>query len=232
LIDEAGDLRLIDPKTEGKRLLEEFLNERDGVIRSGRMKLTREDLAWPGELRFPTLGFEYGEFGLIKLSFEAQHSSTLSYEDVRERFGIRFVLDKHARWGVSVVATREPLSFWLAELRRFWPAPPGPEYFDRVLEDVSPRAVANEEGGLAPSWRCPSLLKAVYLMLYLDETSRVRLLKCQAPNCPDYYRAGPLSRDSLYCPPPPGRAQSKCASRAASAMYRERQRKRRDLHTT
>lgn len=225
-IDQDGKLRVIDPKTEGARLLENSLNKHDGQFRSARLKLLREKLTWPDELRFPTLGVELGAFGLhTKLSFRGHHSRTNSYDDVRERFGIRFVLDEHAR-GVSIIATREPLDSWLAELGRFWPTPPGPEYFDRMLEDVSPRAVANEEGGLASSWRCPSLLKAIYLMLYLDQTSSVRLLKCQAPNCPDYYRAGPLSRDSLYCPPPPGKKRSRCASRASSAMYRERQRNR------
>jgi hypothetical protein len=231
-IDQDGELRVIDPKTEGKRRLENLLNEHDGSFRSVRLKLLPEALAWPDELRFPTLSVDHGAFGLHKLSFRGHHSLTHSYDDVRERFGIRFVLDRHARNGVSIIATREPLNFWLAELERFWPTPPGPKYFDRVLEDVLPRAVANEEGDLAPSWRCPSLLKALYLMLYLDHVvASVRLLKCQAPNCPDYYRAGPLSRDSRYCPPPPGKKQSKCASRAASAMYRERQRKSRNSDT-
>jgi hypothetical protein len=227
LIDQAGKLREIDPKTEGKQLLQELLEERDGPFRWARVKLKGNNLAWPGELRFPILGVDRGEFGLDKPSSGWQHSGTRSYDEVRELFGISFVLDVQARGGVSIVATREPLNFWLAELRKFWPMPPGPAYFDQALEDVSPRAVANEEGGLASSWRCPSLLKAAYLMLYLDEISSVRLLKCQAPNCPEHYRAGPLSRDSLYCPPPPGREQSKCASRASSAMYRERQRKSR-----
>ena len=231
-IDGTGKLTEIDPQTEGKRRLEQLLDKRDGPFKLGPLELKPKDLAWPSELRFPTLSLDYGEFGLHKPWLGGRHTSTRSYEEVRERFGIRFVLDQHARTGVSIIATREPLDFWLDELRKFLPAPPGPEYFDQALEDVSPRAVANQEGGLASSWRCPSLLKAVYLMLYLDVTSSVRLLKCQAPNCPDYYRAGPLSRPSKYCPPSLGEEQSKCASRASSAMYRERQRKSRNSDTT
>ena len=222
---------MIDPKTVGKRLLEKLLNKRDGPFRAGRLELKRKELAWPNELRFRTLGLDYGEFGLHKPSFGWQHSSARSYEEVRERFGIRFVLDEHTRAGVSIVATREPLNFWLAELRNFRPTPPGSEYFDQTLEDVRPRAVANAEDGIASSWRCPSLLRAVYLMQFLDEDAKVRLQKCQAPNCPEYYRVGPKSRPSKYCPKEPGEKQSKCTTRATSQRYRERQRERRKSDT-
>jgi hypothetical protein len=106
-----------------------------------------------------------------------------------------------------------------------------PPVFTHV-KTTTDTSVANEEGSLASSWRCPSLLKAVYLMLYLDEVASVRLLKCKAPNCTECFRVGPFSRDSLYCPPAPCKKQSKCASRASSAMYRERQRNRRDGDAT
>jgi hypothetical protein len=225
--DRTGELRIIDPKREGTRLLEKLLDQRYGPFGSGRgVELKRKDLTWPDELRFPRLGLDYGEFGLQKPSFGDRHSNACPYEEVQERFGIRFVLDEHAREGVSIIATREPLDFWLAELKSFRPAPPGPAYFDQTLEGVSPRAVANEEGSLDPSWRCPSLLKAVYLMLYLDETAGTRLLKCQAPGCPEYYRVGPRGRESFYCPPPPGRKESRCTSRVTSQRYRERQRRK------
>jgi len=225
LIDQAGRLDVIDPKTEGKRRLEELLDKRDGPFTAGRFKLKRKEVIWPGELRFPTLGLDYGEFGLHKSPFGWQHSSACSYEEVQERFGIRFVLDEHAPGGVSVIATREPLDIWLAELRAFQPSPPGSEYFDRALDDVPLRAVANEEGSLPFSWRCPSLLKAVHLMLYLDGMFGVKLQKCQAPDCPEYYRVGPRSRESMYCPPPLGKKESACTSRMSTQKLRERQRK-------
>jgi hypothetical protein len=232
LIDQTGELRVIDPKTEGKRRLENLLNRRDGPFRSGRLELKRKELSWPWEMRFPTLGLDYGEFGLHKPSFGWQHSSARSYEEVQECFGIRFVLDEHASAGVSIVATREPLNYWLAELKNFRLAAPASAYFEQTLEGVSLRTMANEESSLPYSLRCPSLLKAIYLMLYLDGAFGVRLQKCQSPHCTEYYRVGPRSRDSLYCPPSPGEKQSKCASRASSAMYRERQRNRRDGDAT
>jgi hypothetical protein len=224
LIDQGGRLRAIAPETEGKRLLEDLLERRRGPRTSGgRITLKRSSVTWPEELRFPELGMDFGGgLGLIQPMFGWRRSSALPYDKVRERFGIRFVLDEHARAGVSIITTREPLDFWLSELEAFQPAPAGPAYFDGTLEGVSPRAVANDDGSLASSWRCPSLLKAVYLMLYLDKTAGVRLQKCRAPGCPEYYRVGPRSRESLYCPPPPGRKQSRCASRASSQMYRER----------
>jgi hypothetical protein len=232
LIDQCGELRVIDPATEGKRLLEDLLHDRwecrEGLLPSGeRLTLDRRRVTSPNELRFPELRLDAGEFGLIEPSSEwRRHSRARSYEEVRELFGIRFVLDEHTPEGVSVVATREPLEFWRRELVRFQPAPSGAAYFDNMLEGVTPRAVDGDGGGLDSSWRCPSLLKAIYLMLYLDKTVHgVKLHKCQAPGCPEYYRVGPRSRESLYCPSPPGRKQSRCASRASSQMYRERQRR-------
>lgn len=220
LIGRDGKLRVIDPKTEGKRLLEELLKKRVGRWAGRRsMRIKRQFLTWPDELRFPALGLDGGEFGLLKLNF-GQPSKGRTYDDVRERFGIRFVLDEHE--GVSIIATREPLDYWLRNLETFQPAPVEPAYFDQVLEGVSPRAVANADGELASSWRCPSLLKAIYLMLYLDKTTGVRLQKCQDPRCSEYYRVPKRSRPSMYCPPPPGKKQSKCASRASSQMYRRR----------
>jgi hypothetical protein len=47
----------------------------------------------------------------------------------------------------------------------------------------------------------------------------------------EYSRAGPLNREHLYRPSPPGKKQSPCSSRAYLQMYRERQRRRRNVST-
>ena len=62
-------------------------------------------------------------------------------------------------------------------------------------------------------------------MHFLDLAGGIRMQRCQAPGCREYFRVGPQSRGTLYCPPPPGKKQSRCASRASSAMYRERRRR-------
>jgi hypothetical protein len=100
------------------------------------------------------------------------------------------------------------------------------------LEGVTPHAVVGEDGRPKSSWRCPSLLKAIDLMLYHDETSSGKIQECQAPGCPNYFLVGPRSRESMYCPPPPGKKQSPCASRASSRMHRERRRRSPDTIRT
>ena len=166
--------------------------------------------------------------GFSRRTYSSESPHTFSYEDVLRRYGIRVVLDRQASLGVSVISTREPVFMWRDELRSF-AQPLSSKRLNRHLEGVRPRAVASEDGRPAPSWYCPSLLKALYLMLYLDVTTGTKMQKCEAPGCYNYYRVGAHERDSKYCPPPPDKKQSKCASRASSARYRERQRRKSDI---
>ncbi len=160
--------------------------------------------------------------------FGATDDDSWTWQEVKDWYGIRALLDPHAGLSrVSVVSTREPLRLWETPLLDFPRSPCSPRSLNCRLEGVTPHAVAGDDGRLRDSWRCPSLLKAIYLMLYLDETSGGKLQECQDPDCFNYFRVGPRSRDSMYCPPPPGKKQSRCASRASSRMYRERQRRER-----
>ena len=140
---------------------------------------------------------------------------------------VRVVFDpEHSATGVVVLLRREPVTMWHTLTGFGDPVSVG--YLNRQLEDARPLLVAAKDGALTGSWACPSLLKAVHLMYYLDVVSRVEMKKCQAPRCPEHSRARPRSTLQLYCSPLPGEKQSKCASRASSAMYRERERRKSD----
>ena len=43
--------------------------------------------------------------------------------------------------------------------------------FNSYLREVSPRVVTGEDGNLERGWSCRSLLRAMYVMLYLDLTA-------------------------------------------------------------
>jgi hypothetical protein len=235
VIDGAGRLRRIDPDTDGKQLLEKMLRERDRRIYAERgelhlwdpekLVLTPRELVLPGELRFPEkTAWDLLLSGPSWLLSEPERPRIRSYDDLRRRYGVRVVFDRRQLRSVSFVATREPVAAWRAKLRSFAQLHSRGR-LNRHLEGVNPCEVDGEDGRAASSWRCPSLLKALWLMLHLDKTTGVRLQRCQAPGCYEYFRVGPRGRASMYCPPPPGKKQSKCASRASSAMHRARKRR-------
>ncbi len=241
IVDAGGRLRQIDPSTEGKERLEKHLYERDRRIfrERGELHLLEQIVLDPKHLMLPEeLSFRRKDRRSMSSLFfrppvigEPPKPQTASYEDVQREYGVRVVFNRSVGLGgVSLIFTREPVDAWRRELRWFAQAP-SLSGLNRNLEGVSPHIAADADGRPANTWSCPSLLKALYLMIYVDITSGVRLQKCQAPGCGEYFRAGPRSRESLYCPPPPGRKQSKCASRASSRMYRER-RQRNKTDTT
>ena len=227
VIDRYGRMRMIDPVTEGKELLERALDLPGS--RTGHKEHLRPDkLVFPRELRFPSVSFT--AFGLLPPVFGSLGQEMFSWDEVKDLYGVRALLDEEADIPcASIIYTREPLPFWHQELRGFHPLPNPPEYYDRKLADVRLHAVRGDDGRTALSYNCPSLLKALYLMIFLDEDAGVRMQRCQAPGCANYVRVGPLERGGMYCRPALGEGRSKCASRASSAMYRERQRKRRDV---
>jgi hypothetical protein len=164
------------------------------------------------------------------VSLRQDRGSVSTYDEVRHRYGVRFVFDPRAATGVSIISTREPISTWRDELRSFG-QPRSPELVNRHLVGVNPREVVGNGG--ASGWYCPSLLKVLWLMRHLDVHGGTMIKKCQAPGCPAYFRVGPHGdTESIYCPPLPGEKQSKCASRTSSAKYRERLRNRRDVGNT
>jgi hypothetical protein len=177
------------------------------------------------ELRFQKPAVDFVGTGLSRLPGDRYHDKLFTYEDVQDRYGLRVVFDpQNSSTGVFLISMREPVSMWREKPSAF----AGPLYRDfvnRQLEGVRPLLVAGEDGREVSSWSCPSLLKAIHLMRYLDFVSGVKMQRCQAPGCREYFRVGPRGRERLYCPPPPGKKQSKCTSRASSARHRERQRR-------
>jgi hypothetical protein len=179
-------------------------------------------LILPEELRFqkPALGFSRPGFSW-ELS-ESAHDRMYTYKDARNRYGVRVLFDRRADAGVSLLSTREPVDGWKHELRGFardtsW------EDLDRRLEGgIRPRAVEGKDRRQAEHWYCASLLKAIYLMRYLDLNSGTEMRKCQATDCPEYFRVRPRSRQK-FCYPPPGKKESRCLSRMTTARQRERQ---------
>lgn len=224
VLDSSGKMRDIDPATEGKRRLESLLRPHP---RTGeKVIIESHRLALPHELRFPSLR-HFSFFGSLPLQIGAQQADMFSWEEVRELYGVRVLLDESVRpLKVALVATREPIWHWEEELEGFLSPPIRAEALNSRLEGVTPHAVTTDDGAFRGGWRCPSLLKAMYLMLYLDQEAGNNIIKCQAPGCPDYFRAGPKSRRTTYCPPPLGKQQSKCASRATSRASRARERRR------
>ncbi len=242
VVDGNGRLRSIDPATEGKRLLEELLREHDRRIYAARgelhlwepekLVLTRTELILPCELRFQKRAPDFVRLGFSRpFSSDPNRGRMFTYEDVQRQYGVRVVFDPRASTGVSIVSTREPVGAWRDELRSFV-QPRSQGRVNRHLEGVNPREVEDEDGRPASSWYCPSLLKALHLMVHLDVTTGTKIQRCEAPDCLEYFRVGPRGRSSKYCPPPPGQKQSKCASRASSALYRERKRSRRKSGTS
>lgn len=226
VIGRDGRMHAIDPATDGKERLARLIDLRDP--RSGDKESFQEDmLVFPSELLFPPISFT--PFGLLPGVFRASGSETWTWEGVKDLYGIRALLDEDAGLShVSIVSTREPLLFWRPKLDEYLRSASSAEALNSGLEGVTPRAVAGENGELRSSWYCPSLLKAIYVMLYLDRSAGGQIRECQAPNCFEHYREGPRSRPSMYCPAPPGKKQSPCASRASSRAHRERKRRRFD----
>ena len=82
----------------------------------------------------------------------------------------------------------------------------------RMAGKVSPRGYVDEQGRAERGWWCPYLLKALYLMLYLDLTGGREIRQCERGGCQEYYRAGPQS-NSKYC-------STRCASAASTRIGR------------
>jgi hypothetical protein len=149
---------------------------------------------------------------------ESLEPDPATWEDVQAQYGCYVVLDEYARSGVSVLSTREPVFWWEVELENF----PSGELLparevsagalNTHLSGVSPYAYLGEDGTLQRAWRCPSLLQAMYFMLYLDLTGGRSVRKCGSAGCGKYYLAGLHSR-SKYC-------SARCANRASTRLGR------------
>jgi len=189
--------------------------------------LDRDQVILPRELRFQRPATDFVRTGFSRSAYHQRDERTFTYEDVRHRYGLRIVFDpQNLITGVVLVPTREPMSMWREYLAIFGGGRISEGVLNRQLDEVRLLHVADEVGRPTSGWSCPSLLKAVHLMHHLDLVAGVKMQRCQAPGCREYFRVGPRSRKRLYCPPLPGKKQSNCASRASSALYRERKRER------
>ena len=62
------------------------------------------------------------------------------------------------------------------------------------------------------TWRCDTLLSAIYLMLFLDIINSNQTRKCV--ECQRYFEANPTKKNNIYC-------SSSCRNRANTRNYRE-----------
>ncbi len=142
------------------------------------------------------------------------------WEEVEELYGCYVVLDMFSDSGVTLLSTRESLFWWERELKSFPPKKRLTADYgfslrlmnSRMAGSVSPRGYLNEQEQAERGWRCPYLLQAIYLMLYLDVTGGRSIRRCNKSDCQNHYRAGPQSR-SKYC-------STKCANAASTRMGR------------
>jgi len=212
VIDEGGELRRIDPATEGKELGLQA-SEHNSFYREfpEYKELQHEMIALPDEVRFTPKDPDYpflpngGSAGLVP------------WNAIKEQLGGLLVLDQSLFPGVHVICTREPLIRWLHELEVFsvlkdMTIEEQANALNGPLADASPLVHVTEDGNLERSYQCHNLLTAMYLMFYLDLTGGSTIKKCQSSGCPEYFRTGAQS-ESKYC-------SERCASRAATRRGR------------
>jgi hypothetical protein len=213
---ERGRLSLVDPASEGVDLLNEALNQSTPRDWEPWPDDYQEIMAMPEEVRFAEKDAfrtdpEMGGHALRPTPYR-------SWEEVKEPYRALFVLDVQAPRLTSLLFRKESVFFWKTELKNLSPPPARNDSLDRKagyarylsgwLRDVSPTAIVGAGGQLEQSWRCSTLLEAVYLMLYLDLTGGSELRKCARQTCSNYFRLGSQG-GSLYC-------SNKCTSLATT----------------
>ncbi len=224
VIDTQGRLRRVDPATEGRDLLFDLLKE------SGYVSPKASKYAWQEEnLSMPAALCYVRTDRLVHNVWWRVEDAPLfvPWKEIQEQFGAVLIIDEAALFDEaslpirpwSVLCTREPLSRWSKSLRSF----PGTDthvewlglehgVFNNYLQTISPYASVGEDGNLKHNWRCRSLLQAMYLMFYLDQTGDNSIRKCQSRKCPKYFHVGSQSK-SKYCSP-------QCANRASTRLGR------------
>jgi hypothetical protein len=236
VIQKAGELRKVDPATEGTELLLDLLDEqgyldaegsRYGSKRQKREVARSTNVAMPSELSFFSKSF-HGPWRGDPTGYDLG-TTPIKWERAKDPFGGLLVLTEDTSFRVAVLSTREHTDSWRTALLDF---PSG----DLLrLENRTLRAALNSRlSGVSPyspqegekmgrGWRCTSLLEAMYLMLSLDLTGGRSIVKCQAKGCPNWFRQGSQS-DSKYYPHPDDPAKtSRCALREMKRRSRLRQ---------
>jgi hypothetical protein len=141
------------------------------------------------------------------------------WNEARRGYGALFLFDPERQEKSSVLARNESIFAWQSVLQDFpvpsfemkerWPL--WARILNEWLVDISPMITFGDDGRLTPTWRCNTLLQAMYLMLWLDLLRGSELRECGCHDCATYFRKGP--QDSKYCSPTH-------ASRAAKRMQR------------
>lgn len=201
VIEENGQLRLVDPAGEGLRLLARMNNEHQPPTWNPFTAQYYEAVAMPDEI-----GFVRRDLLRPQEEFAPTRDGYVLWSEARRHYDALFVLDPTQVWGtgVSVLVRRESLMEWTLYLRDL----PAPSYKEKLpymsiylrdrLPDVS-LAPSVDEGGdyLVDGWSCATLYEAIHMMLYLDLRSRAELRQCGLRDCPQYFRPG--AHDSKYC---------------------------------
>ena len=202
VIDEHGRLRRVDPMGRGLELLLDLLHgERPIEDEQEREMIHRELVASPSELTFA----QKRHTGLWSPDPSGQELSIeqITWEEAKEGYGGVLVLDARSSSRVSMLCTKESSVGWDLKLEDF-PAPPYGRskalatYLNKELIGVSPLLHLSEDGEYERGWRCPSLLKAMYLMLWFDLTGGSAIRQCESRGCFTYFRVGSQSR-TKYC---------------------------------
>ena len=233
VIEASGELREVDPATEGTELLLDLL-DRQGVLdtensrfseKEAKREAARSKVVLPRELKFARKtgrGIWIGDPTAYDYS-----ADVVEWEEARESYGGLIVLTENRTAKASVLCTREHTMKWWTAISDLPAGTLRPE--DRVLRaflnsclvGVSPYSALDSKE-MERDYRCSSLLEAMYLMLWLDLTGGRSIVKCEAERCPNWFRQGSQTR-SMYCPNPEDpRMPSRCASRQASRKFRER----------
>jgi hypothetical protein len=201
VIDKHGRLRRVDPMDRGVELLLDLLHREQAIEdEQEREMIHRELVASPSELRSAQNRYT----GLWPSDPSGQELSTeqITWEEAKEGYGGVLVLDARSSSRVSVLCTKESSLGWDSKLKDF-PAPHGRSkplatYLNKELIGVSPYLHLSEDGEYERGWRCPSLLKAMYLMLWFDLTGGNAIRLCESRGCSNYFRVRSQS-STRYC---------------------------------
>jgi hypothetical protein len=229
VVYKSGELRLVDPATKGREYLQDVLRDQwldhEDFLREEWPEYDwdsrRTDLegivCLPSDVKFAPkrlVGSGRPDPGGRDL-----HSDLVPWVEARKGYGALMVMDGFTSTRSSILCTSEPYFSWWTAIKDF---PSGPfsntdkelaEALNSELADVSPYAFEGENREYEPGWRCSSLLRAMYTMLYIDVYVGRDISKCKSKGCPaPYFRMGPQSK-SIYC-------SKKCANRASTRIGR------------
>lgn len=231
---EDGELRPVDPATEGTEMLLDLL-DKQGYLdtegspygsRTAKREAARSKVAMPHDLKFLRKSFR-GPWRGDPAGYDLG-ATPVGWEEAKDSCGGLLVLTEDTSTRVSVLSTRELTWSWEKALLDF---PSGDDLqpenkvlraaLNSRLAGVSPYSPRDDED-MGRGWRCSSLLEAMYLMLWLDLTGGRSVIKCRARGCPGWFRQG-TQPNSMYCPHPDDPSKiSRCALREAKRASRSK----------